>query len=540
MDMNREAGRKQKRAEARLSPAQAARSLRNWRPRRAVAILAAVLLSSVAAWSVWQRGGFWADPDNRGKASGDLVCDDWFASFVNGAKIGHAHRTVRKFFENGQEFLELNELHQLSAAKGSDRVESSIKISQIATPQGGLVRFKHELLQSQQPIVTIGKVNGQFLDCETTTAGGAKAFSLPWTADIEGFDGLERILRGPPIRPGQTRRFKSIAVEHAGLSEHELIAANYEEVSLREARRKLLRVQWIVRFPRGMTVSSTLWVDNDGQWHKQSNEDFGLEIYRVSKEQALAADKSGSINLLLDMLIKTARPIANPGAARSIRFRVRLAEQNPAELFATGASQKVESRDGLTADITVRSARWFGSGFPTDAGDPPVDDDRNPGVMIQSQHPLVGALANEVQSGATDPARLAVALERHVHARMKRVDFTQAFATAGEVARYLKGDCSEHTVLLAALLRARGIPARVAMGLVYVEPAQAFGYHMWTEAWVGGRWLPLDGTLGQGGAGATHIKVAATSLAAGLGDASFLRIARLLRGKPTIEVLGVE
>ena len=159
--------------------------------------------------------------------------------------------------------------------------------------------------------------------------------------------------------------------------------------------------------------------------------------------------------------------------------------------------------------------------------------------MIQSQHPLIVTLAAQVDGDASEPAKLAKALARHVHAKMKRVDYTQAFATAAEVAGDLKGDCSEHAVLLTALLRERKIPARVAIGLVYVDAAQAFGYHMWTESWTGDRWLPLDATLG-GVAGATHLKIAATSLAAGLGDPTFLQVARLLGGKPKVEVLAVE
>ena len=39
------------------------------------------------------------------------------------------------------------------------------------------------------------------------------------------------------------------------------------------------------------------------------------------------------------------------------------------------------------------------------------------------------------------------------------------------------------TVLLAALARARGIPSRAAVGLVYVGALKGFGYHMWTEVW---------------------------------------------------------
>ena len=70
-----------------------------------------------------------------------------------------------------------------------------------------------------------------------------------------------------------------------------------------------------------------------------------------------------------------------------------------------------------------------------------------------------------------------------------------------------EGDCTEHAVLLAALARACGIPARVAIGLVYVDQAGGFGYHMWTEMYLSGHWIPLDATLGQGGIGAAHLKL---------------------------------
>jgi transglutaminase-like putative cysteine protease len=68
--------------------------------------------------------------------------------------------------------------------------------------------------------------------------------------------------------------------------------------------------------------------------------------------------------------------------------------------------------------------------------------------------------------------------------------------------------------LLAALLRAKKIPARIASGLVYVETADGpmMGYHMWNEAYIGERWIPLDAVLGQGGIGAGHLKILESSL----------------------------
>jgi transglutaminase-like putative cysteine protease len=134
---------------------------------------------------------------------------------------------------------------------------------------------------------------------------------------------------------------------------------------------------------------------------------------------------------------------------------------------------------------------------------------------------------------------VAVALERYVRQNITRKDFSQAFATAAEVARSRNGDCTEHALLLAALARVCGIPARVAVGLVYVEPSAAFGYHMWTEVYVAGVWIPADATLGRGGIGAAHLKLANSNLRTGDAFASFLPVLNVM-GRLKIEVLREE
>jgi len=72
--------------------------------------------------------------------------------------------------------------------------------------------------------------------------------------------------------------------------------------------------------------------------------------------------------------------------------------------------------------------------------------------------------------------------------------------------RTLQGDCNEHSVLYAALARSLGIPCRIAIGVVYSDTLGGFGYHAWPEVYHGG-WYPLDPTLGQVAADATHIKL---------------------------------
>jgi transglutaminase-like putative cysteine protease len=76
--------------------------------------------------------------------------------------------------------------------------------------------------------------------------------------------------------------------------------------------------------------------------------------------------------------------------------------------------------------------------------------------------------------------------------------------SAREVLARRRGDCNEHAVLLAALARAAGIPARVVAGAVYAN--DGFYYHAWTELWLG-RWVSADAAFGQLPADATHVKL---------------------------------
>src|ERR1035438_249253 len=75
----------------------------------------------------------------------------------------------------------------------------------------------------------------------------------------------------------------------------------------------------------------------------------------------------------------------------------------------------------------------------------------------------------------------------------------EALAPADHVARTLEGDCTEYSMLAAAMCRAVDVPSRTAIGLIYadVKGAPCFAFHMWTEVWIKGRWIPIDATLGK-------------------------------------------
>ena len=62
----------------------------------------------------------------------------------------------------------------------------------------------------------------------------------------------------------------------------------------------------------------------------------------------------------------------------------------------------------------------------------------------------------------------------------------------------MRGDCTEYATLLCALMRARGIPSRIASGLVLSAAKPAFVGHTWSEAFIDGRWYSFDAAAGMG------------------------------------------
>jgi hypothetical protein len=63
------------------------------------------------------------------------------------------------------------------------------------------------------------------------------------------------------------------------------------------------------------------------------------------------------------------------------------------------------------------------------------------------------------------------------------------------------------------MCRAANVPSRTALGLVYVDMERGpvrgpvLAFHMWTEVYVEGQWVPIDATRGRGFVGATHLKI---------------------------------
>jgi len=161
--------------------------------------------------------------------------------------------------------------------------------------------------------------------------------------------------------------------------------------------------------------------------------------------------------------------------------------------------------------------------------------------LIQSDNARIEQMAEEAVGEEHDVWQAVLKLERYVQKKITKKNFSQAIATAADVALNLEGDCTEHAVLLAALCRARKIPARVVVGLVHFRDRQgsAFAFHMWNEVWVEDRWVPMDATLGRGGIGAGHLKLADSSLKGASPFSVFVPVLNVI-GQLELEIVKAE
>ena len=308
-------------------------------------------------------------------------------------------------------------------------------------------------------------------------------------------------------------------------------------------------------------IVSTVDVDHNGDILRSTTPMMGLEMAivlsdksSVEKASVDSAERGASAppELLTPSFIYPDRTIENPRALRSATYRLlRAGDDAPATPSSTPtlpetAVQTVEVIDGgvrIHVDLDAALARKPGAG-KVDLEDRELYL-RSTDFLQHDAAPVRALLRPEILQGAATAAQKAEALRRLVGRHLVSKNLDSVLAGAVEAAQNGAGDCTEHAVLLAALLRAVDIPSRVATGVIYAEAfageRDLFGYHMWTQAWIDGRWLDLDATL-EVPFDAGHITMAWSALADSSSALVDLAAAAPWMGRVRIEIesLGYE
>ena len=250
--------------------------------------------------------------------------------------------------------------------------------------------------------------------------------------------------------------------------------------------------------------------------------------------EARASLRNARAEVLVRSFVAADRPIRDPRARTTLSLSVSSREGPLPDLPSVGA-QRVERTGPGSCAVEIDAGRGSPAG-PGDAADPAflavtslVDhDSADIRGLLRKTLPKPGLAARE----------RAERLRRAAGRALGRKDLASAFASASEAIRSGGGDCSEHAVVLAALLRADGIPARIVGGLIYADSfagqRDVWGWHVWTQALVpvdggGLAWIDLDATLPAARAfDAAHLATTVGPLAGGATDPMWTETLALL------------
>jgi len=430
------------------------------------------------------------------------------AVYQDGQRIGFTHRAVTSDAAGATLFEE--SLLNLKVLEAQRRVRTLVHAK--LDSAYALERADFTLLSEATRFQATAEAKGNVLTVQLDFDGTLSTYSLPLEARIFLPQSVRTSLRPGEMKEGMVLRV--VVWDPLMSTNHELVV----RVVSREPVPDRLPLQDSWRLEEELHgVRTTAWLGLEGDVLREEGP-LGIVLVRTTRESALAEiDPSATMDIA-----KRASVAVGPIDAARERTTLRV------RLSGIGL-EKVPTDDeqGVAGDVLsiVRA--------PLAARDTYVlpyrgdhDHDMRATVFLQSDHPRLRALAKKIVDGERDAQVAVRRLNDWVYDYVEKTP-TISVPNALQVLDSARGDCNEHAVLLAALARAAGLPARVAAGLVYLD--EAFLYHAWCEVWLG-RWVSMDPALHQFPADATHIKLVE-------GDPDQHAVLLGLVGKLRIEVL---
>lgn len=447
--------------------------------------------------------------------------ESWYVVQIGGKKAGHMRQSVK----TADDRITTSSAMSLEIRRDASVIAVKLATEFVETAGGEAVSMRSEQAIGARPEV----VEYRFTDAGVEVTRGVGDSKTTDRKPRPGGDGD----KGSWLTPAAA----STAVERALAEGRETFsirtidpAAGLEPITTEHAvvgkttisalGRDVPAVEWTTSVDRYPGVKTREFVDAVGRLVRSTTNLGGMELVVLLADKDLALAKAEPPELLNSTMIRPDRPIERPRRAERATYIVSTTGESLADLPSVGA-QTATRVDERTVRVSVDRTR-SSPAEPGEAGDAAL---LASSAMVTSGDAEVVRLAEQAAAGKATPAEKAEALRRRVYTLIGKKDLDVGFASAAETARTRSGDCTEHAVLLAAMLRAQKIPSRVVSGLVYVEREGGglFGYHMWTQALLpkaaddgagGGRvWTDLDATLGaETPTDATHIALVVSTL----------------------------
>lgn len=459
-----------------------------WRAGRVAVVAVWLVLAAVLVQRAWVAAYGPARAGAGGAGQVAAAGEEWHGVYQGGRKIGYSHQVVdaegdgRRFSQTSVLRVALLGTPQTvhTVARGETDASGAVRTLSFQLRSGG-TRFGVRARVEERSLEVVVETGGETVVNRTLAVDGP--IYLPTLA--------RALVAARPLAPGREVAvpvFDPLTLQSEQLR---LVVEREEMLGEGAAAQRVWRLREEYR-----GLASTVWMDADG---RVVREEGPMGLVLVREDPAVAVAAGWGSDDLPDLVAAVAIPVGEIAEPRTRpTLRVRLDGVEPERVPTDG----VQRWEGGALVIAPPSDDLIGT-YPLPYRGADLGAELAADPWVQADHPEIRAAAAKAVGGERDAKEAARLLTGWVFRSLRKVP-TASVPTALEVLRTGQGDCNEHAVLLAALARAAGIPARVVAGVVYAD--SAFQYHAWCEVWLGW-WVPVDPAFGQFPADATHLKL---------------------------------
>jgi hypothetical protein len=437
-----------------------------------------------------------------GGSAGATAETDWAALFIREKKSGHV-KFVRQV-EDG--VVTTSQDMTISVPRAGVPLVVKTSTTSRESAHGEPLGFEVTQDLGGKPKHMVGRVEDGKIHVTVTSAGSKSERTLDWPEGALMTEAARQLMLEKGLERGTKYEFKQFVPDNLAAFDVAVTVGQKEEIDLLGRVAELTRVETAMDV-YGWNVNAVSWVDDEFNVLLMKMPMMMMEIKLVAcpKEYALSPNEPGEF--FQSML--TTVPSDPPGGGLREGLIWLLAPKQDIEQklkLPETTEQSVERHDDGKLAVTVRPRK-----MPRGVALPYAGDDEvalaalKPSDWVQSGEPAIKKLATEAMGDARDAATAARRIEIFVEKHINDKNLSVGYASALEVAGSREGDCTEHAVLVAALCKASGIPARVAVGLAYAEGfagrRRVLVPHAWAQVWLKGNWYSLDAALGEFSAG---------------------------------------
>ena len=339
----------------------------------------------------------------------------------------------------------------------------------------------------------------------TTEGSQRREQTIPVPADYgSDLPTLLAIARGE-VKPGESRSVTIFDPQVGALDKLTITNVSSGEPRTFMVDGRPVAAKPVCERSENLGVGSLLWLTAEGEMVcLEMPELMEAVAEKVTEAEALAelTPLVLSNSIILDRELPASRTL------QSLTLQAQATTQEVTDLIPTTARQRVEG-SGLEARILLRAQPSPGQTLPLPLKREGFESDLQSTPLAPVDNPRLRDLAGQITAGQTDSYQAALAVSHWVYQNLQKVESHPSPINALQILDQMRGDCSEHALLAAALCRAAGIPARMVTGLA--AQRNKVYYHAWLEVYVG-EWVELDPTWKENLVDAGHLRLADSDL----------------------------